>query len=368
MRKRVLTALSACLIVASLNVALDAGRAGAANLPPSEWVIGPQSRAVILTFDGQAKGEALARVLGDLADKDARATFFLPGSYVDKHPDKARLILAANNKLGNAGWGKERFTTMSDAQIRESIRRSQEALQKINVYPRPYLRVPNGARNVRVLNTAGSLGYRSVRWTYHPHAGKVKEIAGRVVRTAQAGSVISLDLWRASHRAAVPRILDGLERKGFGFKTVESLEKTHPIRWDVTLRAGSEGPEVRYLQKTLQSISYPVGHTGGSFGYSTLQSVYAFEKVNRITRDGVVTPQQMTDIAVAQRPRTPKRGPKNFVDVDVSRQVLFEVKKDRVVHTIPVSSGNEATYTTDDGEEKTAHTPRGNFSVVRKIA
>jgi lipoprotein-anchoring transpeptidase ErfK/SrfK len=44
------------------------------------------------------------------------------------------------------------------------------------------------------------------------------------------------------------------------------------------------------------------------------------------------------------------------------------VKKDRVVHTIPVSSGNEATYTTDDGEEKTAHTPRGNFSVVRKIA
>jgi hypothetical protein len=256
---------------------------------------------------------------------------------------------------------------MSDSEIRESIRRAQDALRKVNVYSRPFLRVPNGARDERVLRAAGSMGYRSVRWTYHPGAGKVREIAGRVVRTAQAGSIISLDLWRASHRAALPRILDGLQRKGFGFKTIKSLQKTHAIRWDVTLRAGSSGPEVQYLQKTLQSISYPVGHVGGSFGYSTLQSVYAFEKVTRITRDGVVTPQQMTDIAIAQRPRTPKRNSKNFVDVDLSRQVLFEVKKGRVVHTIPVSSGNEATYTTEDGDQRTAHTPRGDYSVVRKI-
>lgn len=362
--KRLRAALVALVGVGSLTTPTVVA---AADLPPSEWVIGPQNRAVILTFDGQTRNKALARVLGDLADRDARGSFFLPGSYVSHHPDKARLILAANHKLGNAGWGKERFTSMSDSQIRESIRRAQDALQKVNVYPRPFLRVPNGARNTRVLSAAGTVGYRSVRWTYHPRAGKVREIAGKVVRTAQAGSVISLDLWRASHRAAVPRIVDGLHRKGFDFKTIESLEKTHPIRWDVTVQAGSEGPEVEYLQKTLRSITYPAGAANGSFGYATLQSVYAFEKVNRITRDGVVTPQQMTDIALAQRPRPPKRGPKNFVDVDISRQVLFEVRKGRVVHTIPISSGNEATYTTEEGDERQAHTPRGNFSVVRKI-
>jgi peptidoglycan/xylan/chitin deacetylase (PgdA/CDA1 family) len=343
------------------------GRVAAANLPPSEWVIGPQGRVALLTFDGRTKGEALTRVVEDLVSRDARATFFLPGSYVANNPDKARLVLAGNHKLGNAGWGKERYTSMSDDAIRDSIRKAAEALRKVNVYPRPFLRVPNGARDTRVLRAVGSAGYRSVRWTHHARAGKVKEVAQRAIRSAQAGAIISLDLWRASHRAAVGRIVDRLKDKGYDFKTVEALDNVHPIRWDVTLKAGSSGTEVNYLQKTLGSITYPVGRVDGSFGYSTLQSVYAFEKVNRITRDGVVTPQQMADIAVAGRPRKPKRDSKNFIDVDISRQVLFEVRKNRVVHTIPVSTGNEEMYTRSDGSQARAHTPRGNYSVVRKI-
>lgn len=360
----------AALVVIALQVAalfVAAGPTGAANLPPSEWVIGPQNRVVLLTFDGRAKSKALIRVLQELSDRGARATFFLPGSFVEQHPNKARLVLAGNHKLGNAGWGKERFTAMTDAEIRSSIRRAAEALRKINVYPRPFLRVPNGARDARVLRAAGSTGYRSVRWTHRAKAGKVKQVARQAIRSAQAGSIISLDLWRASHRAAVGRIVGRLERKGYDFKTVEALDSVHAIRWDVTLKAGSRGTEVNYLQKTLKSITYPVGRVDGSFGYSTLQSVYAFEKVNRLTRDGVVTPQQMTEIAVAQRPRKPKRDSKNFIDVDVSRQVLFEVRKNRVIHTIPVSTGNEEYYTRSDGSRARAHTPRGNYSIVRKI-
>src|SRR5688500_10542920 len=95
-----------------------AGSTGAATLPPSEWVIGPQKRVVVLTFDGRAKSEALLRVLADLSDRNARASFFFPGAYVRKHPDKARLALAGGHKLGNAGWGKERFTQLSDTAIR----------------------------------------------------------------------------------------------------------------------------------------------------------------------------------------------------------------------------------------------------------
>ena len=211
------------------------------------------------------------------------------------------------------------------------------------------------------------MGYRSVRWTHRPGAGKVREIARQVVRNAQAGSIISLDLWRASHRAAVSQIVERLQRKGFGFMTLDALDNVHAIRWDVTLRAGSRGGEVRYLNKTLNSITYPVDGVDRTFGYDTLQSVYAFEKVHRMTRDGVVTPQQMTDIAIAQRPRKPNRDSKNFIDIDIGRQVMFEVRKNRVVHVTPISSGNEEYYTDDDGERHKAHTPRGNYSIVRKI-
>jgi len=134
----------------------------------------------------------------------------------------------------------------------------------------------------------------------------------------------------------------------------------------VTLRRGSSGSEVAYLQKALRFTSYPSGAVDGSFGEATQQAVYAFEKVHNLARDGVVPPWQMSEIASGRRPRAPKRSPEDFVDVDISRQVLFEVRDGKVRHTVPISSGNEEYYTVD-GETYKAHTPRGSFSIYRKI-
>ncbi|HYP23016.1 MAG TPA: L,D-transpeptidase family protein, partial [Actinomycetota bacterium] len=231
----------------------------------------------------------------------------------------------------------------------------------------PYLRPPKGARDLSVLRVAGSMGYRSVRWTQYPKGGLAKKIAYKVVSRVQPGSIISLDVWRESHRKALPKIIDRLRKRNFNLRQIDALANTHAVRWDVTLNAGDSGAEVSYLQKTLDEISYPAGRRDGSFGYETQQAVYAFEKVKGLTRDGVVTPQQMTQIALSTRPVVPSKGkPKTFVDVDISRQVLFEVKNGRVTHTLPISSGNEEYYTVD-GETYKAHTPRGSFTIERKI-
>jgi lipoprotein-anchoring transpeptidase ErfK/SrfK len=210
------------------------------------------------------------------------------------------------------------------------------------------------------------MGYRSVRWTQHPGGGVAKKVARRVVRHAQAGSIISLDAWRKSHRTALGQIVDGLRKRHFDLRTIETLERVHAVRWDVTLSQGSSGPEVAYLQKTLGSISYPAGKRDGSFGYATYQATVAFEKTRGMARDGVVDPSEMTKIALASRPRTPKGKGKNFIDIDISRQVLFEVRKGRVINTLPISSGNEEYYE-QDGRTYKAHTPRGDFIIERKI-
>jgi peptidoglycan hydrolase-like protein with peptidoglycan-binding domain len=133
------------------------------------------------------------------------------------------------------------------------------------------------------------------------------------------------------------------------------------------LEYGSSGPAVLALQRTLKSLSYPAGPADGRFGPKTLQAVYAFEKVHRLRRDGVVTPKQLAKIKGAERPRAPARPVGSFLEVDLSRQVLFEVRDGRVARTIPVSTGNLERYRLD-GVVKTARTPTGGFSVGRKIA
>jgi peptidoglycan/xylan/chitin deacetylase (PgdA/CDA1 family)/lipoprotein-anchoring transpeptidase ErfK/SrfK len=357
---------AAALQLAGTVIALVSASPAAAALPPSEWVVGPQTRSVIITLDGTARNKVMDELLLMLEREKANLSFFLPGSWIRHHSTRARLVKRGGHVLGNRGYGKELFTSLDDTALRNAIAKGEEALESIGAHGAPYLRAPKGARDLRVLRVAGSRGYRSVRWTQHPKGGLAKKIAYKVVQRVQPGSIVSLDVWRKSHRRALPKIIDRLRKRNYNLRQIDALTKTHAVRWDVTLNAGDTGSEVSYLQKTLNSISYPAGRRDSSFGYETQQAVYAFEKVKGLTRDGVVTPQQMAKIAVSTRPVVPKRGPDSFVDIDISRQVLFEVKDRRVTHTLPISSGNEEYYTVD-GKTYKAHTPRGSFQIERKI-
>lgn len=356
------------LIAALVGALLSASPAGAAaSFPPSEWVIGADRRIVMITLDGQTRSRAFLNVLETLDRKNAKASFFIPGSWVEHHQDKARRARLQGHALGNRGYGDTPFTSLSDDQLRSSIARAEDALNSVGAGPKPFLRAPKGQRDERVLRVAGAAGYRSVRWTFRARGGLARKVKGRVVRSAQRGSIISLDIWRKSHRRALPGIIDGLRRRGFDLRTIEGLTNVHAIRWDVTLRAGNSGPEVKFLQKMLIRNTYPAGATDGSFGYSTLQASYAFEKTKGLARDAVITPAQMTLLAMKGTPKAPRRSPDRYVDVDISRQVLFEVRNGKVKHTLPISSGNEEYYTVD-GQTYKAHTPRGDFRIERKIA
>lgn len=364
MRPR-LTATTAALVLATSGlVAFPAPAWGA--LPPSEWVVGPREKLALITLDGQPTVAQLTSVLETLETKRARASLFIPGRWINRHQTRARLVRLAGHALGNRGHGKRSFTALSDDALRTSISRAQQALSSVGVSAPPFLRPPGGTRDMRVLQIAGSMGYRSVRWTHNPGGGKPGRVRIAVLRKVRPGSIISLDIDRVSHRAALPGIIDGLRKRGYGLGTIKRLRNVQPVLWNTTLKAGSSGSYVTYLQKVLKSISYPAGAVNGTFGYATLQAVYAYEKTWGLVRDGVVTPQQMSRIVRDRPPPTPRREYHNFIDVDISRQVLFEVRDDKVVHTIPVSTGN-GEYYESDGEQRRAITPRGNFTITRKI-
>jgi peptidoglycan/xylan/chitin deacetylase (PgdA/CDA1 family) len=356
------------LVLAQLGLVGAPARA-AASFGPTEWVIGPQRKVAFITLDGQARAKKFVGVLDTLKQKRAKATFFTSGSWIAHHKTKSRLVHARGHLMGNRGYTTEHFTSLSDDELRSSITRAATVLNQVGQFPRPFLRSPDGARDLRVLRIAGAMGYRHVRWTYSPGGGTTEGVIRKSVSRAQPGYILSLDIWRKSHRRALPKIIGGLRRRGYDIRTLDKLTDAHAVRWDVTLRSGSSGAEVKWLQKRLRYLTYPSGSINGSFGYATLEATYAFEKVHGMSRDGVVPPSQMTAIAMGRRPKAPKPlsgNPKDYIDVDISRQVLFEVRNGHVTHTLPVSTGNGETYTVD-GDQRTARTPRGSFAIQRKI-
>lgn len=355
-----------CAVV-SLQVLSFAPAHAARSVRPSEWVIGPHKHVVMLTIDGQTGRRHMLSVVRKLQRKGAAASFFIAGKWVARHRRTSRHIDRAGFTLGNRGYGTGRLTGKSYRRVARSIHKAKEALNRVGASPRPFLRFPKGSRDLHALRSAGSLGYRSVRWSQHPGGGSVRTVAHRVLHHLRPGSIVSLDVWRPSNRHAIGRIIRGIRARGFSLESIEPLANVHAVRWDESLSQGSSGLGVSYLQKALKAVTFPAGRSDGAFGYATRQGVTAFEKYSSRARDAIVSPAEMERIATMQRPRKPHRHGKHFVDVDISRQVLFEVRRGKVRHTLPVSSGGEYYYSSG-GHTYKAHTPRGSYVIERKIA
>lgn len=138
-----------------------------------------------------------------------------------------------------------------------------------------------------------------------------------------------------------------------------------PLRSDLAI--GSAGPQVKRLQRALIALTYDPGSVDGRFGYETQHGVLAFEKVEGLGLDATVTPREMRRLLTAEVPRAPQREVEDFVDVDIGRQILFEVHGGRVTHTLPVSTGSGGYYESMSGTA-VAHTPRGTFTIYSKIS
>jgi hypothetical protein len=123
---------------------------------------------------------------------------------------------------------------------------------------------------------------------------------------------------------------------------------------------------VKALQRRLAELGYQVHEADGEFGPETHHAVVAFQKVNRIGRDGVVGPvtREALDRPRVPRPRSRKAG--FHVEADLTLQVVYLVKDGKIREVLDASSASGQTYTVR-GDVRVAVTPLGDFRIQRKI-
>jgi Putative peptidoglycan binding domain/L,D-transpeptidase catalytic domain len=132
------------------------------------------------------------------------------------------------------------------------------------------------------------------------------------------------------------------------------------------LRSGAEGEPVKALQRRLRELGYEVQEADGRFGPETHHAVVAFQKVNRLGRDGVVGPitRRALEGPRTPRPRSTKAG--FHVEADLTLQVVYLVRDGRIQEILDASSASGQTYVVD-GDVRLAVTPLGSFQIQRKI-
>lgn len=123
-----------------------------------------------------------------------------------------------------------------------------------------------------------------------------------------------------------------------------------------TVKDGSHGSAVTYLQQRLIALHYDVGSVDGVFGYNTLHAVYAFQKVQGIGVDGVVGPTTWSKLASPYRPKARYYHSSAAVEINLTKRVLYLTKAGAVTRIVDASPGKSSTPT-----------PTGNFSITRRI-
>ncbi|MCX3060917.1 polysaccharide deacetylase family protein [Streptomyces sp. GXMU-J5] len=185
-----------------------------------------KAKCVALTFDA-GPSENTPRLLDILKEKKVPATFFLLGkNHVMKHPDLVKRMAREGHELGSHTWDHKILTDISDDQIRQELKRTDDAIEKLTGKRPTLMRPPQGRTNDHVSKLAKQEGLAQILWDVtskdykEPPARTIRE---RTLKQTHRDSIILLhDLYKNTV-PAVPGIIDALKAKGYVFVTVPQL-------------------------------------------------------------------------------------------------------------------------------------------------
>ncbi|MFB4299335.1 polysaccharide deacetylase family protein [Actinomadura sp. NTSP31] len=155
---------------AALGVAL------AHTLPAATWLAPVRRRTpriagrgftdhVALTLDDGPDGASTPLFLDELDRLGCRATFFVLGSMLSRHPDVGRRIAADGHEIAVHGWHHDNALLTRPGRVCAELARTVRLVEDVcGVRPRWY-RPPYGALSAEALLAARRNGLRPILWT-----------------------------------------------------------------------------------------------------------------------------------------------------------------------------------------------------------
>lgn len=127
-------------------------------------IAGSDPTEAALTYDDGPNDVATDALLEVLARHNARATFFMIGSFARQRPEIVRRVHAAGHLIGNHTDTHPWLSFQPSRAIREQLRSCNQTLEDIIGAPIHYFRPPHGARSPMVFRVAEELGLKLVQW------------------------------------------------------------------------------------------------------------------------------------------------------------------------------------------------------------
>jgi peptidoglycan/xylan/chitin deacetylase (PgdA/CDA1 family) len=177
------------------------------------WSAPAQGRKVALTFDDGPTEQFTAHVLDALDAADVRATFFVIGALVERHPDLVRRARDAGHEIQNHSHDHLSAALVGRDAVRDAMVRGADVIEQTAGRRSRWYRPPRGEVTTATLLAARQTDHTVALWSVarDDHGESADDdsagVARHLSRALRAGDVI--DLHDGIGRSSFTGLVDG---------------------------------------------------------------------------------------------------------------------------------------------------------------
>ncbi|WP_242307991.1 polysaccharide deacetylase family protein [Bacillus cereus group sp. BfR-BA-01331] len=196
------------------------------DLPPAPIYRGhPHKRMVGLTINVAWGNEYLPRILEILKKHDVKATFFLEGRWVKENLRFAKMIVDANQEVGNHSYTHPNMKTLSTDEIRDQLQKTNRMIEAATNQKVRWFAPPSGSFRDEVVKIADDFQMGTIMWTVDTIDWKRPEpgvLLQRVMRKIHPGAIVLMHP-TSSTTEALDTMIKNLKEQGYKVGNITEL-------------------------------------------------------------------------------------------------------------------------------------------------
>ena len=187
---------------------------------------------VYLTFDDGPIPEVTPKVLAILDKYQVKATFFMVGENIDKHPEVFEQVVQAGHSIGNHTYNHLKGWRTSHEEYMANVTKWENAFNRQSIVNRQssnrqLFRPPYGKAWFGQRYALHKKGYRLIYWDIltrdYDHSVTPQEMLANIQRNTRPGSIINFhDSLKSNERmlTVLPQAIEWLRAQGYTLKAL----------------------------------------------------------------------------------------------------------------------------------------------------
>lgn len=190
------------------------------------YAVQTDSKKIAITFDAAYGSDETIKIINILKEKNAHATFFLVGFWVEKYPELVKLLDESGIEIGTHSNTHPYMSKLTADQIRVELETSKNLITNITGKPVTLFRPPYGDYNDTLINVADELSLKTIQWSVDSLDWKglnTSQMLSRITPDISGGGIILFHNNSDHIVEALPVIIDTLTEQGYELVCLSDL-------------------------------------------------------------------------------------------------------------------------------------------------